>query len=349
MVCMKISAFQKAQGNEVVLKTDYSQLEDYDKIYLSKVFTDTPVPEEVFKKTNVYWGGTGFFWDKAEPLCPEVEHMMPDYHLYDEWIRLEISKGVNPKEFKEYTDYSIGFTTRGCFRKCGFCVNKKYDRAFIHSPLEEFVDHSRGKICLLDDNFLSIGNATKIIKQLKEYKKPVKFKQGLDIRLLTAEKCRELFSLQSDGEFTFAFDDIKDYELIKKQLKLIRCFTKKDNIRFYVLVAYKGTDVNDVEDMFKRIALLMEYRCLPYIQRYRSPEGAPYENSENRGVYIAVARWCNQPAFFKKLSFREFCEKDNARCKTKDSAAMRALKKFEADHPEIAKKYFDNRFGEVEV
>lgn len=41
-------------------------------------------------------------------------------------------------QFKEYLEYSIGFLTRGCFRKFGFCVNQKYDHVFAHSPLEEF-------------------------------------------------------------------------------------------------------------------------------------------------------------------------------------------------------------------
>ena len=42
----------------------------------------------------------------------------------------------------------------GCFRKCGFCVNRNYDRVCLHSLLEEFQDTERKKICLLDDNFL---------------------------------------------------------------------------------------------------------------------------------------------------------------------------------------------------
>ena len=109
-----------------------------------------------------------FSFDKAPGLPEEIEHHMPDYHLYDGWIE---SKCVDAEEdtvksgkvfdrkaylrkFKEYTDYSIGFMTRGCFRKCPFCVNQKYDRVFLHSTLEEFYDPERKKICLLDDNIL---------------------------------------------------------------------------------------------------------------------------------------------------------------------------------------------------
>ena len=343
LVCMKISAWHKKQGDDVTLKTDYTDLEGYQRVYISKVFTDTPVPEEVFQKTNVYWGGTGFYFDKAPDLPPEVEHIMPDYNLYNEWIEEKKAEGKN--DFKSYTDYSIGFTTRGCFRKCGFCVNQKYNRVMFHSHPSEFVDESRKKICLLDDNFLGYPKSKELLSELMQYKKPIVFKQGLDIRIMTEEMCQLLFSAKWDGDYHFAFDNIKDYPVIKKKLEMIRRFTDTESIKFYVLVAFEGIGAEDIENMFKRITLLQQYRMLPYVLRFQSAEGKPYEKSLYRGIYVAVCRWCNQPAFYKKLSFREFCEKDNARCKTKDSAAMRALKQFEGDYPEITQRYFDNKFG----
>ena len=343
LVCMKLSAWHKKQGDSVILKTDYLNLGDYQRVYISKVFTDTPVPEDAFQKTNVCWGGTGFYFDKAPDLPPEIEHIMPDYNLYNEWIEEKKAEGKN--DFKSYTDYSMGFTTRGCFRKCGFCVNQKYSRVMFHAHPSEFVDESRKKICLLDDNFLGYPKREELLKELLQYKKPIVFNQGLDIRLLNEEMCRLLFSAKWDGDYRFAFDDVKDYPIIEKKLQMIRKHTEKQNIKFYVLVGYDGIEIEDIANMFKRIKLLQKYRCLPYIMKYQNSEGKPYEKSKYRGIYVAVGRWCNQPAFFKKNSFREFCEKDNAGCKTKDSAAMRALKQFEGDYPEIAQRYFDNKFG----
>lgn len=168
LACMKLSGYYKELGNKVVLKVDYEDLQFYDKVFISKVFTDTPINENILKLPNVTYGGTGFFYDKAPNLPYEIEHHMPDYHLYDTWIEEKIKnaeggiKNFNKNnyilQFKEYTEYSIGFITRGCFRKCAFCVNQKYDHVFEHSPLEEFYDPSRKKICLLDDNFLGCSN-----------------------------------------------------------------------------------------------------------------------------------------------------------------------------------------------
>lgn len=159
--CMKISGYHKRLGDDVTLKTNYDSLETFDKVFVAKVFSDTPVPEAGFfdnplDAPNVIKGGTGFFFDNAPPLPPEIEHAMPDYHLYD---------GVC--DFKTYTDYSIGFFTRGCFRHCPFCVNRRSNFVTAHSPLIEFFDKTRKKICLLDDNFFGFDGWKDLLLELR--------------------------------------------------------------------------------------------------------------------------------------------------------------------------------------
>lgn len=67
LVCMKLSSYYKSLGNSVRLKLDYENLALFDKVFISKVFTDTPVDGEILKMDNVEYGGTGFFYDKAPP------------------------------------------------------------------------------------------------------------------------------------------------------------------------------------------------------------------------------------------------------------------------------------------
>lgn len=376
LVCEKISAYWKEKGADVHLKMDYENLDEFERVYISKVFTDTWVPEWIQENVsmdtcetnlpeNIYVGGTGFFFAHAPNLEDEIEHHMPDYSLYDEWISNEVdnakiaaenagkkfNKSSFMVQFKEYTDYSIGFMTRGCFRKCPFCVNQKYDHVFRHSPLEEFYDPSRRKVCLLDDNILGCPEWKSILNELISLKKPFKFKQGIDERLLTEDRCELLFSASYDGDYTFAFDNISDYDLIHRKLKLIRKFTKATNIKFYVLVGFESTDYIDIENMWKRVALLMEYHCLPYIMRYQNKNVTPWKESEFRSLYVTMARWCNQPALFKKMSFRQFCEANQANHKTEGTlcSAMRSMVEFEDKHPNIAKQYFDLRFEQFEL
>lgn len=301
LCCMKISGYHKEQGDNVELVLDSSDLARFDKVYVAKVFTDTPDPIQNEKSIPIIKGGTGYFYDKAPSLPTYIEHHMPDYHLYDEWA-------VGKKNVKFYTDYSIGYLTRGCFRKCKFCVNQKYNHAFLASPLKEFLDTGRKKICLLDDNFLSYQNWKTLLEELIVTSKPFQFKQGMDERVLDEERCRMLFNAKYDGDKTFAFDDIRDYPLIEKKLQLIRKFTDASNLRFYVLCGFTGTDYQDIEGVFKRIALLFRYGAIPYIMRYQSPVEAPWKKSKWEGLYTTIARWCNQVNFVKKKSFREFCE-----------------------------------------
>ena len=115
---MKISGYYKEQGNEVNLITNYRDLYidesiwdnyqhaideyvnkkissevfyskmnlcfdvnniKYEKIFISKVFTDTPVDADFLNLEIVEYGGTGFFYDKAPKLSCEIEH-----HIYYE-------------------------------------------------------------------------------------------------------------------------------------------------------------------------------------------------------------------------------------------------------------------------
>ena len=216
--------------------------------------------------------------------------------------------------------------------------------------MEEFYYDECKKICLLDDNFLGFPNWRELLQQLIATGKPFKFKQGLDERLLTEEKCEILFNANYDGDYTFAFDNISDYDLIHKKLEMIRRHTTSKSIKFYVLVGFEGTGAEDIENAFKRLELLMRYQCLPYIMRYQDKNRKPWQESKYRGMYVALARWGNQPSIYKKMSFRYFCEANQA-LKPEGAplcSTMKAMLEFEKDYPEIAKKYFDLRYEDFD-
>lgn len=384
LVCMKLSSYYKRQGWEVELKLDYENLDQYDKVTISKVFMDTEIPYEPEDKSlkteesiadfyknnpilnlpNVQYGGTGFFYDKAPKLEEDIEHIMPDYHLYDEWAQHQLNSGGKRKDFSYYLDYSIGFMTRGCIRQCSFCVNKNYKKCSLHSNLNEFLDNDRPYICLLDDNVLACKDWKQVFTELIQTGKRFQFKQGVDERLLTDEKCEVLFN-QSKwiGDRIFAFDNIKDRDLIENRLQMIRCHTDQQ-IKFYTFCGFNHNNpghyteefwANDIKDLFERIKILMQYGCLPYVMRYKDYELSPY-----RGMYISIASWCNQPSLFRKMSFTEFCKNrgmSNENYKiyknrfndyladgNHKGSSWRYYDEFCEKHPEIAAEYFDMKW-----
>lgn len=361
LACMKISAYYKSQGWHVELLENYDNLDNYDLVSISRVFSFTKVPNCIYKrgickdpehpelslKKNIKIGGTGFYYEKAPDLPPWIEHIMPDYHLYDNYIQKKLDNGEPRTRYCDYLDFSIGFATRGCFRKCEFCVNKKYDRVHKHSPISEFLDPTRPKIYLWDDNFMASPDFNSILDELIATGKPFQFRQGLDMRLMTHEKAERLSKAKYYGDYIFAFDHIEDKDLISKKLKIWREHTNKST-KLYVLTGYDSQDEKDIENTFERIKILMEHGCLPYIMRYEE-----YKNSRFKSLYIQLARWCNQPSFFKKKSFREYCEanevyhRKNTKNVSSNCSCYQAMLDFEAEFPEIAKKYYDLRFDKL--
>lgn len=343
LALMKISSYCKQFFHRVDLVMDPKNLEEFDYLFLSCVFSFTKVEERLLNLPNISLGGTGIDPAGSRALPDEIEHSKPDYSLYEAWANEQIENGTKRSKVADYLDYSIGFLTRGCFRKCDFCINKKYSHAFAHSPVEEFVDEDRPYIYLWDDNFFAYAGWSHLLDKLAETGKPFQFRQGLDIRLMTKRKAEKLSSAKYHGDYIFAFDDINDRELIESKLKIWRSVTKKGT-RLYVLCAYDSQDEKDIKNTFERIAILMKYSCLPYLMRFES-----YKESEYRSLYVNMARWCNQPQFFKKMSFRQFCVACQKYHKTKTTlcAAYKSMVEFEKFHPEIANKYFDLRYEDI--
>lgn len=360
LASMKISAWHKKAGDAVTLLTDYESIQDYYKVYVSKAFTDTKVPLDVIESENVICGGTGFYYDKAPSLPYDVEHCKPDYHLYDDWVRKQIESGKSPKEFTYYTDYSIGFSTRGCFRQCEFCVNRNCKKSEKHSPIFEFLYRSRKKICLLDDNFFACKDWREIALALRETGKRFQFKQGLDERLLTEEKIDEMMSWNYDGDYIFAFDNIDDREIIEEKLKLIRRKypNVKRKLKFYVLCGYDRSGIygpdfwpKDIRDTFERVRILNQYGAVPYIMRFEKAYSSEYS-----GLYSCLASWCNQLNIFKKFSFKMYCickgmgtryqiYKRDYKSYLRDGygkgATWRYMEDFSEKFKDISEKYFD--------
>lgn len=344
LALMKLSGYHKALGDNVSL-ISYDSInpnafiqETYDKIYLSKVFTETKVPEFVLNMSELEYGGTGFFFDKAPRLPHEIEHHYPDYHLYDTLIKNEMRvKGRKEKWYRYYTDYSIGFTTRGCFRHCAFCVNRNENKVRAHSPVSEFLDPKRKKICLLDDNVFGYAHWPDVFDQLLSTGKQFQYNQGLDIRLLSKKKAEYLSKARYDNFMTFAFDNYQDKDIIIKKIKIFKEEMPKVIPRLFILIGFDREDKYDLAfwerdmfELFERLRILMKYRCVPYVMRFNKWKEAP---PPFYSIYEAAPSF-GAPIIFKKKTFFEY--KTN-----------KGILAFAKKYPEIAEKYFTMRYGEI--
>ena len=370
LALLKIAGYCKGLGFEVNLLEKYADLHynddidafieecEFDVLAISQVFKFTvhpPFIDSLIDKGYIFWGGTGFKEVEGPQLPDVVEHHKPDYSLYDSFI--EHATGGDSKakkrDWDDYLSYSIGFTTRGCIRHCAFCVNRESNGVVRWSNVNEFLDVSRPRIYLWDDNILAAPPRVlnDVINQLKATNKPFQFRQGLDIRLLNDAKAKMLCDVHYYGDFIFAFDhyrrdDVKELRNVESTIRGLQVWRKYNNkpTKLYVLAGFDGIDANDIRGVFWRIKVLMYYGCLPYIMRYEN-----YVNSEYQDMYIQIARWCNQPSMFKKMTFREFILRNEEVYQKpikpgKHCAPYRAMKRFEEAHPEIAAEFFNLRY-----
>jgi len=342
-----------------LIESSEEDIERFDLIYISKVFSFTKDPAFVqeAKGTIFYnkfrFGGTGYYatiendndfaiMRNSDMTCfdndsflnslpnhrggkkmgIDIARQMPYYNLYENFVSKKIQSGKKASYYKDYLYYSIGFLTRGCFRKCPFCVNRLEKKVIQHSKLEWFLDNERdenGKlkrpyIYLWDDNFLASPPKVwrSLLQQLIDSKRPFQFRQGLDERIIAESKYGEeiasmLSKCKYHGDYIFAFDNWSDREKIIKALKIWKKYNKRET-KFYLFCGFKlsyGDDkklYQDIWEIFHRIKILMNYGCLGYIMRHED-----YHKHELSNIYVQIARWCNQPAFYKKMSFWEFC------------------------------------------
>jgi len=238
-----------------------------DRVYCSSIFTFT---DKSYVSPKWICGGTGF--NLTTKLPPEIECMKP-----------KINYGV---------------TTRGCIRKCPFCVvPEKEGNIYITGDIYDIWDGKSKNICLYDNNILALPeHFIMICNQIKKEKIRIDFNQGLDHRLLTDEICKYLKSI-SHKDYHFAFDNIKYEKTVRKAIELLK-LNGINRSTWYTLVGY---DSCFEEDLY-RVELLKSLNQNAFIQRYN------YNIKKYDRKYNELSSWCAQHNFFQAHTFKEFCK-----------------------------------------
>ena len=269
LALMKISAWHKAQGDEVEWCIP---LLHYDRVYQSKVFDDTysagidffPQADEIIK------GGTGYGLDNHLP--EEIEHIYPDYTLYPHLTK----------------DTAYGFLTRGCPRHCSFCIvgDKEGLKSYKVANLSEFWNGEKN-IKLLDPNILACREHTTLLQQLVDSRAYVDFTQGLDIRLTNPTNI-DLINNIKLKEVHFAWDNPNDN--LQEHFKRYAALAKHKPHGFYGAVYVLTNFGSTLEEDLYRIYTLRELGYNPDVRVYDKPN-APKEIK-------MLQRWCNNRRIF---------------------------------------------------
>ena len=261
---MQVSQYHKTHGDDVSM---YSPLfhDMYDKIYAFSIFDFTP---KNYVHEDMICGGTGF--DISSRLPEEIEECDLDYSIFPD------------------CDYSIIWFSRGCFRKCPFCiVNEKEGN--IHTVKPKNLNPNGKFIKIMDNNFFANPNWKKSMEYLYEWNQPVDI-QGFDIRIFNEEQGEALTSLKHYKQFKFAWDNPR--QNIDDKIELLLDYIKPYKLMCYVLIGYWSTEEEDL----MRVNHLKEYGIDAF--------AVPYNKFDE--YQRKFARWCNNKHLFRTRSFEEY-------------------------------------------
>jgi hypothetical protein len=277
---MKISTYHKRLGDDAAW---YSHLFDYadtDILYISKVFTFSLEPQYLPLNAKIIRGGTGY--DLSSKLPEEIENITElDYSLYPE------------------CDYSIIFTTRGCIRKCPFCVVPiKEGKIYTITPSAL---NPKGKwIRLLDNNFFASNDWKERLEYLKSLNQPIDFNTGIDLRILTEEQAKALGTLKIKT-IHCAWDNYKDKDIILPKLELLTKYVKPYKIMVYVLVGFESKEI--VATDLERVLTLKNMGVKPFAMGYVDFNDPNYQKHRTVKDFC---RWVNMKSTFESCSWEKY-------------------------------------------
>jgi len=268
LALMKLAAHHKEQGDSVLW---FDPLFPADKVYSSKVFTFSQTSS--YLPSDTIKGGTGC--GLSTMLPDAVEHTMPDYSLY----------GI---------DYSMGFVTRGCPRKCAHCfVPDKEGEIRANADVAEFLAHK--ELVLMDNNILAHPHGIEQIDKIAKLGIAVDFNQGLDARLIDDAMARLLSRLKWLAPLRLACDSPAMIEPVREAIECLRWHNVTPSRYFcYVLV-------KDVPQAVEVVRFLKSMNVDPFCQPYRDQQGTepPQEQKD-------FARWVNMKAEYKSRCWEDY-------------------------------------------
>lgn len=293
LALMKISRYWKNNGATVEW---YTPFDYYDIVYMSKVFTFTPDYNQcITNAQKIEKGGTGYQMYGTN-LPQEIDSLQPDYSIYHHLVD---------------NQSAFGFLTRGCIRRCKWCiVPKKEGSLRPYMDIEEIAIEGRNKITLMDNNILASNYGLEQIEKIIKLNLKVDLNQDMDCRLVTDEVAQMLVKVKWLKYVRFACDTSAEIEpLFKACLKLNNLGYKGDIFMNVLLTDDINECVNRI-NAIKKFGITNHIRMMPFAQPYIDFEGKRNPPQWQKDM----AHWCNKKSVFKSCDFKDFSPRKGFIC-----------------------------------
>lgn len=174
-------------------------------------------------------------------------------------------------------------TSRGCVKKCGWCVERFNPQRLIGIKPGWIVQ---------DSNLLACPEAhvRAVFEMLRSQGRAIYFNGGLDKHFLK-DWHRELFDSVRIGELWFACDVSSDLPWLERAAGILDGIPVEKR-RCYTMIGYDAETLGESE---KRLERVFELGFLPFCQLYRPDQGSKEYSTEWR----ALARKWSRPAAYR--------------------------------------------------
>lgn len=289
LALMKISAWHKSNGDHVEW---YSPFEQYDVVYMAKVFGFTPdFGHWITNAKEIRKGGTGY--DIHTKLPEEMEFVTPDYSLYP---------SIDCKT-------AYGFLTRGCPNKCKWCVVPRKEGAVRpYMDVDDIAVGGRTNLILMDNNVLACDYGIRQIEKIVERGYRVDFNQALDARLVTCDIAQLLAKVRWLNQIRFGCDTPKQIEECERAMQMIDGYRNKP--ASYLMYTMVGSDFDEA---FRRLNHWRTFKRVRIVAQ-------PFRDVDNPRQVIPqwqkdMAHWANRHQLFASCEFKDFEPRKGFRCR----------------------------------
>jgi hypothetical protein len=279
---MKISAYHKARG-DTVMWWNALQNAQYGKVYSSKVFDFTP--ENMYLPPDAIKGGTGYRLYGELPT--EIDSCFPDYSIYPG------------------CDYAIGYITRGCPNRCGWCVvPTKEGDIYPYANWRDIVRSDTNKLVLMDNNILACDYGITQLSELYETDYAIDLNQGMDARLVDSSIAGIIARLKWIKYIRFSCDCTQQIDAVMNAAALLeQCGVKPYRLFVYLLVT---ADVENAAYRVDRLKTLKGISIYAQSERNEAQGKAAPTKAQKIFSHKYVYGKC-----YKKESWLEYCHRTN--------------------------------------
>lgn len=288
LALMKIARYHRSRGDTVEW---YTPFDEYDKVYMAKVFSYTEDYGQYITNAKVIIkGGTGY--DLTTTLPDEIDRLQPDYSIYP---------SIDKKT-------AYGFLTRGCPNRCKWCVvPKKEGKVKPYMDVDDIAIDGRTNLVLMDNNILASEYGLQQIQKIIDRRYRVDFNQALDARLVTPEIGKLLAQVRWLTFIRFGCDTPKQIKDCERAMAMIDAYRKVPG--FYLMYTMIS---GDMEEAYHRLSHFRDNKRVRIVAQ-------PFRDINNPRQVIPqwqkdMAQWAMRREYWCSCDFKDFSPRVGFKC-----------------------------------